>query len=311
MKNIISSIAIVIALSANAQVTVEGATYPNFNDGKIIVDTTGTGIESWAIWKIENGVRSDVSFGYNTKINSGLSIGTYWILGKKPNDGYSFSLDRQVNLGMRSSTTCDSMKLSNYVSYPLPILPGDPNPPQPGLVNMRFNYDIEKSCGSVNIEYYQQLDPSSPPHLFPGSMIYNNTIYNVPQSANLFIVVTDCSCTAVISDMKLFSSTDYPTGGVPSSGGANNTTASLEKKSLENFNIYPNPTSDVINIHRNNPTDEIITVEIKDLNGKTIYKNQGLNNSISLKSIAEAGIYFVTILDDNEKVIYNSKLILN
>ncbi len=311
MKKILIILSAVITSTLTAQVTVEDATYPNFNDGKIIIDTTGTGIESWAIWKIEDGVRTDVCFGYNTKINSGLAIGSYWILGKKPNDGYSYSLDRQVNLGMRSSTTCDSMKLSNYVRFPEPILPGDPNPPQPGLVNMKFNYDIEKSCGPVNIEYYQQY-ASYAPQLIPSNLFYNNIQYNVLMRMGFFIVVTDCNCTAVISDMRFTTSaTNYPLVGVPSSGGTNNTTAGLEKNSLDNFNIYPNPTNDLINIHRNNPTNEMITLEIKDLNGKTIFKNQGLNDSVSLKSIADSGIYFVTILDQNQEIIYKSKVILN
>jgi hypothetical protein len=55
----------------------------------------------------------------------------------------------------------------------------------------------------------------------------------------------------------------------------------------------------------------MITLEIKDLNGKTIYKNQGLNDSISLKPIAETGIYFLTIIDQNQDILYKSKVILN
>ena len=56
MKRILSILSIVFAFSLNAQVTVTNATSPNFNDGVVSVDTTGTNIKKWSIYKVVNGL---------------------------------------------------------------------------------------------------------------------------------------------------------------------------------------------------------------------------------------------------------------
>ena len=315
-------LSILFATATTAQVTVEGATAPNFNDGKIIIDTTGTGVNSWLIWKVEDGVRTDKSFGYNTKVNGGLSIGTYWILGQKPNDGYLYSLNTQVNVGMRSSTICDSMKLTNYDRYPVPILPGDPTPPQPGFVNMKFNYDIEKSCGPVNIEYYQKIASNGPPQLMPSYSFYNNTQYNVPIGSCFFVVVTDCNCTSVISDMRLMpSATNYPpavfagggsgtggsgtgTGGGSGSGtgsGTGNGTLGINNVHIEQI-ISPNPFDDRIKVS----SDKEARATLFSIDGKKIDSIIGTQMTFDTNSMPK-GYYIMEI--DNDGKTYSKRII--
>ena len=306
------SLVFVFATFATSQVTVEGATAPDFNDGKIIIDTTGTGVNSWLIWKVEDGVRTDKSFGYNTKVNSGLSIGTYWILGQKPNDGYLYSLNTQVNVGMRSSTICDSMKLTNYDRYPVPILPGDPTPPQPGFVNMKFNYDIEKSCGPVNIEYYQKVASNGPPQSMPSYSFYNNTQYNVPIGSCFFVVVTDCNCTAIISDMRLMpSASNYPppvfagggsgTGGGSGSGSGTGGTLGINNVQIEQI-ISPNPFNDMIKVS----SDAEVRATLFSIDGKKIDSLIGTQITFDTNFIPKG--YYIMEIEGNSKT-YSKRIV--
>ena len=61
---------------------------------------------------------------------------------------------------------------------------------------------------------------------------------------------------------------------------------------VNNFDIYPNPTSNVLNISNLNNI-EINTISITDINGRTI-KNVNAANSINVSDL-NAGVYFVTI----------------
>ena len=61
---------------------------------------------------------------------------------------------------------------------------------------------------------------------------------------------------------------------------------------MNNFDIYPNPTSNVLNISNRNNI-EINTISISDLNGRVI-RNANSGTSINVSDL-NAGVYFVTI----------------
>ena len=69
-------------------------------------------------------------------------------------------------------------------------------------------------------------------------------------------------------------------------------TLSNESFTMNNFDIYPNPTSNVLNISNTNNI-EINTISISDLNGRVIKNVNGVT-SINVSDL-NAGVYFVTI----------------
>ena len=211
MKKLLFIICILITNVFYSQIKTEGATAPDFNNGKIIIDTAGTKITGWAIYKVENGVRLENAIAWNTLELSGLGIGTYWILGQTNTDSYHFSLDQHVIVGMKSDKPCDSMHVNNYSVN----IQQDPN--MQGLYNYCVNYSVDKACGwPLEVQFYTQLGQNGPP------TIANNISGCLPQmipSANVFLVVKDCSCTYVYNDLKLVSATNYPSFGVPGTGG--------------------------------------------------------------------------------------------
>ena len=72
-------------------------------------------------------------------------------------------------------------------------------------------------------------------------------------------------------------------------------TAALSTKDLSkvNFNIFPNPVEDVLNISKSSES-EIISVDITDLNGRTI---KSVNNDFSTINVSDlsTGIYFINV----------------
>ena len=294
MKKLLSILSIVIAFSLNAQIT--GVTLPNTKSGKIQIDTTGKNIASWILYKVNgNEIVKTISYS-NELIFDSLEVGNYWLLGqsKNPNSSTNYSYEAKYTIGIVPTNPCPT---SNNIFI--------------GMVH-DVNMNADFFCGQNSQGYQMQwyldsIQVSGMPIQFCNSAL--------PMMSNgvLTIVGYGNTCNEYFT-LGLGNNANYPPGtfaGGGSNNGANSTTASLKENTMKKFDIYPNPTNDVINIHRINQTDEMITIEIKDLNGKIIYKNQGLNDSISLKPIAETGIYFLTIKDQNQEILYKSKVILN
>lgn len=306
MKKIFALLIITIGFTSYAQVTINyaqvtGATLPENNNGSILLDTTGKNLKSWILYKVENHTTGPM-MSYNELLMDSLPIGNYWLLGtsKDPNYPFNYCFEAQYSIGVKPSNPCQNSDNLN-IFYLIDSLPNGPK--------------LDYFCAQTSNILYQDLQwysNENPMSSFPTTYC-NFAIHDVGTVLTLVGFNGTCNESKIITSG--FTNLTYPYAqvyaGSGSNTGANNTTAGLEKNSLDNFNIYPNPTNDLINIHRNTPTNEMITVEIKDLNGKTIFKNQGLNDSISLKSIADSGIYFVTILDQNQEIIYKSKVILN
>jgi hypothetical protein len=75
---------------------------------------------------------------------------------------------------------------------------------------------------------------------------------------------------------------------------------------ISKINIYPNPTKNILNIKTN--LHILATIEIYDIKGKLIIKQELLNNSINLENL-ESGIYIIKIKDSDKT--YTSKVIKN
>ena len=76
-------------------------------------------------------------------------------------------------------------------------------------------------------------------------------------------------------------------------------TTSINSQDLANFNIFPNPVSDVLNIKSDK---EIIKVEISDILGKIILSEINPKNSINVKRL-QKGIYSIKITFKDENSI--------
>ncbi|MFY7811971.1 MAG: T9SS type A sorting domain-containing protein [Flavobacterium sp.] len=75
-----------------------------------------------------------------------------------------------------------------------------------------------------------------------------------------------------------------------------NVVLNLENNKLEDFEIFPNPTSDKINI---NTEKEIKSIKIFHLNGQKVFESFTIVNEIDLKDISN-GIYLLKIYDKND-----------
>jgi len=76
-------------------------------------------------------------------------------------------------------------------------------------------------------------------------------------------------------------------------------------KGLSNLEIYPNPTSDILNIQTE---QKISKIEILDTSGKLLKSNSGSGKTINVSNLSK-GIYLIKIYAD--KNIINSKFIKN
>jgi len=76
------------------------------------------------------------------------------------------------------------------------------------------------------------------------------------------------------------------------------------------FNVYPNPSQQFINVQLNDVTDKITKIELIDLLGKTIYVNNFYENKIQIPvSNLTNGTYFIKVYS-NDKVLMR-KLFIN
>ena len=118
--------------------------------------------------------------------------------------------------------------------------------------------------GADGVNYITYTQQSS--NFTPTTTGVYNLGFNCYSSANQFqLLLDDVSVTAVLSN---------------------------EKFDSNSISIYPNPTSNVLNISSTNNI-EINNISITDLNGRTI-KNVNATNSINVSDL-NAGVYFITI----------------
>ena len=92
----------------------------------------------------------------------------------------------------------------------------------------------------------------------------------------------------------------------------NGITASIQDNSnRKEITISPNPTNDIIILHNLDNSIGNYSYQINDLNGKIIAKKQLSGTTISLKSMVDTGLYFITLFKENEEVVLKTKMIVN
>ncbi len=86
----------------------------------------------------------------------------------------------------------------------------------------------------------------------------------------------------------------------------NSPSTDIKENDLFNISIYPSPTKGIVNININNSIQNNLQIEVINLTGKVIYKEQ-LNNKAVKRQINLAeyskGIYFIKITNDKESFI--------
>lgn len=94
--------------------------------------------------------------------------------------------------------------------------------------------------------------------------------------------------------------------------GSNTTLSTSDNKKMMDVNVFPNPSSDKLNIALNNQfSKEEITVILSDISGKQIYKqdyNSKKEVTINVQNFAK-GTYILNV--KNQKQAYSQKIIIN
>ena len=84
------------------------------------------------------------------------------------------------------------------------------------------------------------------------------------------------------------------------------TTTNLVSRDLNDFEIYPNPSSNIVNVKHTHP----FTIRIFDLTGAIVYFENTISKSLSFTtSKLESGMYVVELFSNNQ--IFRKKLILH
>jgi hypothetical protein len=96
--------------------------------------------------------------------------------------------------------------------------------------------------------------------------------------------------------------------------GATLTTASIQETdaALLDVSVFPNPTSDLVNIRINHSSIEQFVVSITDLQGKEVYHGlyAGISNTIGINTTAyPSGTYVLSLKNKNNLVLGTYKII--
>jgi hypothetical protein len=86
------------------------------------------------------------------------------------------------------------------------------------------------------------------------------------------------------------------------------TAVGVRETAVSDVNLYPNPTNGIINYTVSN-NDAISQVIVTSVSGKQIVFEPNFTNTIDISALA-SGIYSVSILNENDKVIGTQKVIL-
>lgn len=210
MKNIIAAISILIAFAAGSQVTATNATSPSFGDGSVAIDTAGTGIAKWAIYRVSAGSRQDPEIAKDFSNASGLSLGTYWVLGKKKSDAFGkFSLDTIIDISIAVAKDCDSLKVNFFNAMPMP----DPQNPQNPMLTC-LSYGIQKANGPfIDKIYIKEWNGSISQYFGPSQ---GSCYPNLAQNAKIYAVFKDANgCGVVGTNAVEYKPTNYPVMTVP------------------------------------------------------------------------------------------------
>ena len=152
-----------------------------------------------------------------------------------------------------------------------------------------------------------------------GTMSYAQSLS--PQSVNsggTKMTQANGSLSFTVGELVVLSQTDSDgnTLGGGFTAGATLTTASIQETdaAILDVKVYPNPTSELINVQINHSTLDQVVVAITDLQGKEVYsgKYAGLSNVIGINTASYAtGTYILALKNLNNQVLGTYKIIKN
>jgi hypothetical protein len=140
-----------------------------------------------------------------------------------------------------------------------------------------------------------------------------------PQSVNssgTIMTQANGSLSFTVGELVVLSQTDSDgnTLGGGFTAGATLTTVSIQETdaAILDVKVYPNPTTELVNIQINHTTLDQVVVTITDLQGKEVYngKYAGISNVIGIKTAFYAtGTYVLSLKNLNNQVLGTYKII--
>ena len=150
-----------------------------------------------------------------------------------------------------------------------------------------------------------------------GTMSYAQSI--APQSVNsggTKMSQANGSLIFTVGELVVLSQSDSQgnTLGGGFTAGATLTTVSIQETdaALLDVSVFPNPTSELVNIRINHSNIEQVFVSIADLQGKVVYSGlyAGISNTIGINTSAYAtGTYVLSLKNNNNQVLGTYKII--
>ncbi len=150
-----------------------------------------------------------------------------------------------------------------------------------------------------------------------GTMSYAQNI--APQSVNsggTKMTQANGSLSFTVGELVVLSQTDSDGNsiGVGFTAGATLTTVSIQEAdaTVLDVKVYPNPTTELVNIQINHSTIDHVLVTITDLQGKEVYngKYAGISNVIGINTASYAtGTYVLFLKNLNNQVLGTYKII--
>lgn len=155
--------------------------------------------------------------------------------------------------------------------------------------------------------------------LLMGTMSYAQSI--APQSVNsggTKMTQANGSLNFTVGELVVLNLTDSDgnTLGGGFTAGATLTTASIQETdaTVLDVNVFPNPTSELVNIRINHSSMDQVIVTITDLQGKEVYNGlyAGISNIIGINTATYApGTYLLSLKNNNNQVLGTYKIIKN
>jgi hypothetical protein len=155
--------------------------------------------------------------------------------------------------------------------------------------------------------------------MFMATITYAQSI--APQSVNsggAKMTQVNGSLSFTVGELVVLSQTDSQgnTLGGGFTAGATLTTASIQESdaAILDVSVFPNPTSDLVNIRINYSSIEQVVVSITDLQGKEVYngKYAGISNVIGINTASySTGTYVLSLKNLNNQVLGTYKIIKN
>lgn len=150
-----------------------------------------------------------------------------------------------------------------------------------------------------------------------GTMSFAQNI--APQSINsggTKMIQANGSLSFTVGELVVLTQTDSQgnTIGGGFTAGATLTTLSIKETdaAVLDVRVYPNPTTELVNIQINHSTIDQVVVTITDLQGKEVYNGLyvGISNIIGINTAAYApGTYVLSLKNDKSQVLGTYKII--